>query len=186
MQEVGSGLTAGDLGIRTTNATAISPVVGSDLNLITTNQTQLSQLFGGVGIPNASLMTLTQNGRDYIVNTSGMETVEDLINGIQASGARVKASLDSTGKYFSIQSTESGTTLSIGETAGGNMASRLGVRTFDTTTPVSRLNFGQGIFGSDLGADLKIKRTDGTELVIDLAGVQTVGDVITKINSHCG
>ncbi len=58
------------------------------------------------------------------------------------------------------------------------------MRTFDTTTPVSRLNFGQGIFGSDIGSDLRIQRTDGTELVIDLDGVQTVGDVINKINSH--
>lgn len=184
VEEVGSGLTAGDLGIRTTGATSISPVVGSDLNLLATNQTQLSQLFGGIGIPNASMMTLRQGGQDFIVNTAGMETVEDLINGIEASGARVQASLDPTGKYFAIQSTESGTTLSISETAGGNLASRLGVRTFDTSTPVYRLNFGQGIFGSDLGADLRILRTDGTELSIDLDGVQTVGDVISKINSN--
>ncbi len=68
--------------------------------------------------------------------------------------------------------------------AGGNLAARLGVRTFDTSISVSRLNFGQGIFGSDNGADLRIKRTDGTELVIELDGVQTVGDVINKINSH--
>lgn len=184
VEEVGSGLTAGDLGIRTTGATSIAPVIGKDLNLITTNQTKLSQLFGGIGIPNASMMTLHQNGRDYIVNTSGMDTVEDLINGIQSSGARVQASLDPSGKFFSIQSLESGTTLSIGEAANGNLAARLGVRTFDVSTPVSRLNFGQGIFGSNTGSDLRIKRTDGTELVIELDGVQTVGDVINKINSH--
>lgn len=185
VEEVGSGLTAGDLGIRSIGVTSIAPVVGNDLNLVANSQTKLSQLLGGVGIPNASMMTLRQNGQDYIVNTSGMETVEDLINGIEASGARVKASLDSSGKYFSIQSLESGTTLSIGETAGGgNLANRLGVRTFDASTPVSRLNFGQGIFGSETGSDLRIRRTDGTELVIDLDGVQTVGDVLTKINSH--
>lgn len=182
--EVGSGLTAGDLGIRTSGNTAFAPAVGSDLNLVATNQTKLSQLFGGLGVPNASMLTLTQNGQNYIVNTAGMDTVEDLINGIQSSGARVQASLDPTGKYFSIQSLESGTTLSVSEAFSGNLASRLGVRTFDTTTPLSRLNFGQGIFGSDLGSDLRIRRTDGTELVIDLQGAQTVGDVISKINSH--
>ena len=184
VSEVGGGLTAGDLGIRTPGITSSSPVVGADLNLIATNQTELSQLFGGIGIPNASLMTLHQNGQDYVVNTAGMQTVEDLINGIEASGARVQASLDSAGKHLSIQSTESGTTLSIGELSGGNLASLLGVRTFDTSTPVSRLNFGQGIFGSDTNADLRILRTDGTQLVIDLDGVQTVGDVLNKINSH--
>ncbi|MCC6511755.1 MAG: hypothetical protein IT423_21825 [Pirellulaceae bacterium] len=183
VEEVGSGLTAADLGIRTTLAASTSPVVGTDLKLKTTEQTQLSQLFGGSGIANGSLFTIRQNNRDYLVNTAGMTKVEDLINGIEASGARVQAALDPSGKYFSIQSTESGTSLSIGE-AGGTLATQLGVRTFDSTTPVSRLNFGQGIFQSDVAQDLRIRRTDGTELVVELDGVQTVGDVITRINSH--
>jgi flagellar hook-associated protein 3 FlgL len=95
----------------------------------------------------------------------------------------VQASLDSSGRYFSLQSTESGTTLSIGE-SGGNLATRLGIRTFDLTTPVSRLNFGQGIYSSDISQDLVIKRTDGTTMNINLDGVQTVSDVLSRINNH--
>ncbi len=178
------GSDCGDLGIRTTGAASITPVVGSDLNLLVSNQTQLSQLFGGIGIPNASMMTIRQNGRDYNVNTAGMETVEDLINGIEASGARCKPASTRPASIYHYRAPRAEPLLSVGEVAGGNLAARLGVRTFDTSTPVSRLNFGQGIFGSDNGADLRIKRTDGTELVIELDGVQTVGDVIDKINSH--
>ncbi len=33
VEEVGSGLTAGDLGIRSTGVTSIAPVTGTDLNL---------------------------------------------------------------------------------------------------------------------------------------------------------
>ncbi len=181
--EVGASLTAFDLGIRTAGALSNSPVVGNDLNLIATKNTQLSQLFDGSGIPNASLFTIRQGSKSYTINTAGMNTVEDLINGIESSGAQVKASLDSSGRYFSVQSLESGTTLSISE-AGGNTASRLGIRTFDTTTNVSRLNFGQGIFASDQTSDLKIIRTDGSQMLIDLDGVQTVGDVLNRINSN--
>ncbi len=99
VEEVGSGLTAGTWESEPPSRVDHA-VVGSDLNLLVSNQTQLSQLFGGIGIPNASMMTIRQNGRDYNVNTAGMETVEDLINGIEASGARVQASIDPTGKYF--------------------------------------------------------------------------------------
>lgn len=183
IEEVGAGLTASDLGIRTRGVVSNAPVFGNDLNLIATKNTKLSQLFGGAGIPNGSLMQLRQNGREYIVNTAGMNTMEDLINGIQASGAQVTASLDPTNTYFTVRSTESGTTLSIGE-YGGFLATQLGVRTFDTTTPISRLNFGQGIFGTDTAFDLRLTRSDGSALIIDLDGVQTVGDVLTRINSH--
>lgn len=183
IDEVGAGLTASDLGIRTRSVVSNAPVVGSDLNLIATKNTKLSQLFGGSGIANGSLMQLSQNGRDYTVNTAGMKTIEDLINGIQASGAQVVANLDSSHTHFTIRSSESGTTLSIGE-FGGGLASQLGVRTFDATTPVSRLNFGQGIFANDTVFDLRLTRSDGTSLIIDLDGVQTVGDVLTRINSH--
>lgn len=181
--EVGAGMTAGDLGIRTSSGVSSAPVASSDLNPITTDQTKLSELFGGAGIADGSTFTIRQAGQDYTINTAGLSTVEDLFNAIESSGARVQASLDPTGKYFTIQSTESGTSLSIGE-AGGTLASQLGIRTFDLNTPVSRLNFGQGIASSGSNQALQITRTDGTVLSVDLNGVQTVGDVINRINAH--
>ena len=181
--EVGAGMTANDLGILTSTGISTVPIVGTDLDPITTGQTRLSQLLGGVGIVDGSSFKIRQDNQDYVINTFGLTTVEDLLNKIEASGARVKAKLDPAGKYLSIQSIESGTTLSIGE-SGGTLATQLGLRTFDLTTPVSRLNFGQGIFTSSGAQDLKLTRTDGSLMSVDLGGVQTVGDVITRINTH--
>ncbi len=88
---------------------------------------------GGAGIPNGSMFTIRQNNQDYIVNTAGMRTVEDLINGIQATGARVNVSLDPTGRYLAMQSTERYDAVDHG--GRGDIASRLGIRTFDLSTP---------------------------------------------------
>lgn len=181
--EVGAGKAATDLGIRTNGLISSAPIVGTDLDPITTPLTQLSQLLGGSGIPDGSVFKLTQNNKDYLVDTTGMQTVEDLINGIEASGARVRAELDPSGKRFAIYSLESGTTLSIGE-AGGTLAADLGVRTLAASTSLSQLNFGQGINSDSSNQQMSILRTDGTEMIVDLSGAQTVGDVLTRINSH--
>lgn len=181
--DVGTGATSSDLGIKTGTTISPVPIVGSDLNLIMSKRTKLSQLLGGAGIASGSSMKIRQGNQDYLINTANLSTVEDLINAIESSGARVKAGIDSSGKFLSIQSVESGTSLSIGE-SNGTLATQLGVRTFDLATPVSRLNFGQGIFQSTGSQDLKIQRTDGSLLSIDLTGVQSVGDVLNRINSH--
>ncbi|MCA9133116.1 MAG: hypothetical protein KDA45_08170, partial [Planctomycetales bacterium] len=86
-------------------------------------------------------------------------------------------------RFLQLQSTESGSTLSIGEN-GGQLASTLGLRTMDVNTPVGQLNFGQGIFAKDQANDLIIKRTNGSEMLVNLDGVQTVGDVLSRINNH--
>ncbi|MEZ6135502.1 MAG: hypothetical protein R3C53_11390 [Pirellulaceae bacterium] len=82
-----------------------------------------------------------------------------------------------------MQSTESGTALSVGED-GSTLATKLGIRTFALNTPVSALNFGQGIFTNELGADLAFTRSDGSKMTVNLNGVQNVGDVIARINNH--
>ncbi|MFO1063252.1 MAG: flagellin [Pirellulales bacterium] len=181
--EVGAGQTAKDLGILTNNILSSSPVVGTDLNPQLTKLTPISSLFGGAGVSNNQTLRIRQNNRDYIISTSGLNTVEDLLNRFERSGARIQASIDGPSGKLKVQSIESGTTLSIGE-SGGTLASQLGLRTMDVTTPVSQLNFGQGIYTSPTVVDLTITRTDGSALSIDLDGVQTVGDVINRINTN--
>ncbi len=183
VNESGAGLAAAELGILTSVSTSTAPVVGTDLNPIVTPATPLSQLLDGSGITIGSSFRLQQGNRTYTIATNGMSTVEDLINGIHRTGANVIAEIDSNGQHLTLQSVESGTTLSIGEN-GSNLASALGIRTFDTATLVSDLNFGQGIFTTDTGPDLRITRTDGSLLQINLDGVQTVGDVLDRINNH--
>lgn len=181
--EVGSGSTANDLGIKTTLSTSQSPVHGTDIDTLLTPTTLLSQLVGGVGIAQGQLLQLKQGNRTYVISTNGAKTVEDLLNLFRRSGAAVEASIDSSGRRISIRSLESGTTFSIGE-YGGTLAADLGLRTFNLSTSVNSLNFGQGIGDLGLNDDLSITRNDGTELNVSLRGVQSIGDVINRINNH--
>jgi flagellar hook-associated protein 3 FlgL len=183
VSDVGGGNAAGDLGIATTGNLTTSPLIGKDLDPQATLLTSLSQLLGGAGIASGQSFTIKQGTRNYTISTNGANTVEDLLNVIRRSGAKVEASLDSTGRHLAIRSTESGTTLTIAEN-GGDLATRLGLRTFDLNTPLSRLNFGQGVFISDTVDDLLITRNDGTNLSINLDGALTVGDVISRINNN--
>lgn len=183
VSDVGGGNAAGDLGIATAGNLTTSPIIGNDLDPKTGLNTSLSQLLGGAGLAPGQSFTIKQGTKSYTISTNGASTVEDLLNVIRRSGAKVEAALDPTGRHFAIRSTESGTTLTIAEN-GGDLATRLGLRTFDTNTPLSRLNFGQGIFIADSVDDLLITRNDGTNMSINLDGALTVGDVISRINNN--
>ncbi len=183
VSDVGGGNAAGDLGIATAGNLTTAPILGDDLDPKASLNTSLSQLLGGAGIASGQSFIIKQGTKSYTISTNGASTVEDLLNVIRRSGAKVEASLDPTGRHFAIRSTESGTTLTIGEN-GGDLATRLGLRTMDTNTPLSRLNFGQGVFISDAADDLLITRNDGTKLSINLDGALTVGDVINRINNN--
>jgi len=183
ISEVGGGSMAGDLGIATAGNLTTSPIVGKDLDPKARLNTPLLQLLGGAGLASGESFTIKQGTKTFNISTTGANTVEDFLNVIRRSGAKVEATLDPTGSHIAIRSTESGTTLTIAE-KGGNLANRLGLRTFDIDTPLSRLNFGQGVFISDSTDDLLITRTDGTNLSINLDGALTVNDVINRINNN--
>ncbi len=183
IDEVGSGTMANDLGILNSTTSGLSPVVGKDLNPVVTKTTALSQLFAGTGITIGDSFQITQGGKSFGISTTGLVTVEDLINRVHRSGVKAQVSLDPTGRFLQLQSTESGTTLSIGEN-GGQLATKLGLRTMGLATPVSNLNFGQGIFAKELSDDLVFRRTDGTEMRVNLDGVQNIQDVLNRINNH--
>lgn len=182
VEDVGDGVAASQLGINNTGTPQNSPVIGSDLNPILTPTTRLGQLLGGTGVPAGSSFVLHQAGVNTTINTTGLQTVEDLLNRIETSGARVHASIDPSGRYLQVQSLESGTPFSIGEN-GGSLASTLGLRSMMLSTRISSLNFGQGVTLNDNGNDLILTRNDGTTFEIDLGGVQTVGDVVNRINN---
>jgi flagellar hook-associated protein 3 FlgL len=183
IDEVGSGFTAADLGINNSESTGISPVLGTDLNPVVTLSTKLSQLFNGVGLPGGELFQIKQGDKTFAIPTANLVTVEDLINRIHSSGAQVNATIDPSGRFLAIQSTESGSALSIGEN-GGTLATRLGIRTMSVNTQLSDLNFGQGIFIKEQSDDLILTRTNGSKLAINLDGAQTVGDVLNRINNN--
>lgn len=182
IKEVGGGTTAKDLGIATSGLVSSSPIVGQDLDPLADLNTPLSSLLAGTGVLPGQTFVIQQGSRQFTISTNGTSTIEDLFNVIKRSGAKVEASLVD-GQRFAVQSLESGTTLSIAEN-GGTLATQLGLRTFDFGTPLSQLNFGQGIRTNSITDDLTITRTDGTSFSVDLDNLQTINDVISRINNH--
>lgn len=185
IEDVGSGATATDLGINNTDSGSLSPSIGTDLNPILTPTTKVSQLFGGTGLPAGLSLRITQGDKNYIVNTNSLDTVEDLLNRIERTGANVDASIDPTGRFLQVQSFESGSKLSIGEN-GDTLATLLGLRSLTEDTPLSQLNGGDGVLLNPSGDDLLITRNDGSTFRVSLTGSQTVGDVIERINNNVG
>ncbi len=183
INEVGTGKTATSLGIYNYNLAALSPVVGGDLDPIVTAETPLSQLFQGTGINVGESIQIRQGDQTYEISTLDAETVEDLIDRINASDASVLAAIDDSGRSLSIQSTESGTLMSIGE-QGGTLATVLGIRTMNRDTPLSELNGGRGVGINENLDDLILLRTNGTELRIDLDSAVDIDDVLNSINNN--
>ncbi len=183
IDEVGAGRMATDLGINNVGTSGLSPVTGKDLNPVVTKGTPLSALFGGTGITIGDSFQISQGGKTFGISTTGLSTLEDLINRINLSGVNAQASLDPSGRYLQLQSTQSGTALTVGE-ANSNLASKLGLRTMDLSTSVSSLNFGQGIFTKKQEDDLVLVRNNGSEIRVNLDGAQNIQDVLNRINNH--
>jgi flagellar hook-associated protein 3 FlgL len=184
VDNVASGAAASDLGIANFDFGSASPIIGADLNPSLTLTTPVSMLFGGAGLPVGASFKIHQGTKSYVVNSNSIQTVEDLLNRIERTGASVETSIDPSGRFIAIQSTESGTKFSISEN-GGDMASSLGIRTLTLDSPLSALNNGNGIYTNPAGGDdLIISRNDGTTFRVSLAGAQQVRDVLDRINNH--
>jgi len=180
--ESGTGRTARDLGILTETLLAPLPITGTTLDPILRPTTLLSQLNGNTGLIANDGIRIEQNGKTYNILLGTAVTIEDLTNIINGSGAAVRADITPDGRNLRIRSTQSGADFSIGENTG-NLAERLGLRTFHQQLRLDQLNFGQGIHSTD-GPDLSIQRNDGSEFAIDLVGTTTVQDALDRINNH--
>jgi len=125
------------------------------------------------------------NGREtHAISLQSAETIQDLLNILNGSGAGVLAEINEDATGINVRSRMSGTDFMIGEN-GGSTATQLGLRTFTENTRLEALNFGQGIECCD-GPDFTIHLTDGTELEIDLTTEETVGEVLDLINATAG
>lgn len=180
--EVGTGRTANDLGIRTTSPSPVLPIVSNNLSPRVRGTTSLAQLNNGAGFNWQEGFQIEQAGVSYNVDFSGAQTVDDMLNAINRSGASVYADLSDGSGALRIRSTASGVDFSIRENTG-TLAQSLGVRTFSGQTRLSELNYGRGVsFGAT--SDLRLTRHDGTTLDVSLKGAVTVQDVLDRINNH--
>ncbi len=101
---------------------------------------------GGSGQPldQTSGLQIVNGGSTYNIDISQCKTVQDLLNTINGAGAGVLAGINQAGTGIQVQSRLSGCDFSIGEN-GGATATQLGLRTLSTDSPLSDLNYGQGI-----------------------------------------
>ena len=176
------GKTATDLGINSQDPAPELPFQGKPLSPITKLTTPLTDLNGGLGLDWNGGLRIRQGEQVYDVSFDGVSTIGEALNAIEASGAMVSASISADGKHLEIKSRLSGVDFAISE-GNGNLAQQLGLSTFNSSTRLSELNYGRGIQLS-AGADISIRRNDGSELQIDLDGAYDVQDVLDAINNH--
>lgn len=159
------------------------PLVATRLAPRVTEATLLSRVNGGAGINVTSGIVIQQAEASFTVNLAEARTVGDVLIAINRSGADVLAELDTASGGITIRGLRNGVDYSIGEN-GGSAARRLGLRTADGSTALSKLDRGRGLVLNNDGPDLSIIRPDGVELAIDLNGATTIEDVMIRIRNH--
>jgi len=179
--DASAGEIAAALGILTTGATSGS-IQGDVLTPRLTRITPVEEMAGGAGIDLDSGLIITNGDNTVTVDLSSAETVQDVINTINNAGVFVLARISDDGTRIDVFNKVSGTSLMIGEN-GGTTATDLGIRTLDSATLLSNLNYGVGLHLDEGRSDLRITAKDGSSVDVDLDGAITVGDVIERINA---
>jgi flagellar hook-associated protein 3 len=181
--EAGS-TTAADLGIlQTTPLAPGSSLGGLNAGPMLTPFTNLADLRNGLGIDTSGPLVISNGSKSVSIDLSTINTVQDLMNQINASGTGARAQISADGSRLDVLNTIQGLALSIGPgPAGGAASDELGIRTFSPATLVSTLNGGQGIHLVP-GNDIEITRSDGSKFQVDLDGAATAQDVIDAINT---
>jgi flagellar hook-associated protein 3 FlgL len=186
VSDLNGGKTAQSLGL----AGAAAPsITGGDLNPLLTLLTPLSALNGGAGVDKTHGLIITDGAQQQTINIGADNTVQDLLNTLQAADPNLSVGINSAGNGLAISTRLSGVNFSIGEN-GGTTATDLGIRTLTASTPLSTLNLGQGVpvnatdsSGNPVPANLEIQRRSGTTIEVNLAGAKTVQDVLNDINA---
>jgi flagellar hook-associated protein 3 FlgL len=180
------GTVASDLGLlRAVGAGAGVALTGQSVAPAVTALTPLSSLRNGAGIDQAGGLRITSGGTTTTIDLSSAVTVEDLLNTINGSGARVLARINAPGTGIDVVNPTQGSSIGIGEN-GGTTAADLGVRSFAPGSLLSDFNGGKGVRVA-AGADFRMTRSDGSTFDVDLApAATTVQDVIDAINAASG
>ena len=141
-------------------------------------------LSGGTGFDfdQDSGILIENGGETYLIDLTDAETVEDVLNEFNSSGASVIATINDSGTGIDVRSRLSGSDFSIGEN-GGQTAAQLGIRSFNTDTRLNKLNHGIGVHTND-GTDFRVQLKGGTRLDIDVSSAGTIQDVLDLINNH--
>ncbi len=186
--------TAADLGLDIPLGFPGPPTAGNDLDARITYQTLVTSL-PGLTQPLGTIR-LSNGGQVRDLDLSAVTTVRELKNAVEALNLGIRVQISDTGDRLNFINELSGGQMSVAEVAGGLTATELGIRTFAAWTRLDDLNNGLGIqirTGSvdpvtgmpDPAADIdfQIALKDGSLLDVDLAGAETIGDVLDAINA---
>jgi flagellin-like hook-associated protein FlgL len=138
----------------------------------------------GVTFDKQSGLQIVNGGTTHVLSFADAQTVEDMLNTLNSSDAGVLAQINQNASGIDIRSRLSGADFMIGEN-GGTTASRLGLRTFTAETRLDDLNFAVGV-ADRTGTDFTITLSDGTQIDVDVSGLETVGEVLDLINTLAG
>jgi flagellin-like hook-associated protein FlgL len=200
--DIGTGVTAQDLGVATTPPAAFTSAnpTGGDLQPAVSWRTPISALAGVTG-PLGSIK-LSNGGRSVTIDLSTAQTMRDIANLIDGSGLGVRTELTSDGiAVVNELASKSSDSLSIGEVNGGDTATRLGIRSLSGQTRLSTFNFGKGVQIVDgvnnpstgtldpaLNSDFEVVLGDtaGSRIRIDLRpqDIVSVDTLLTRLNSE--
>ncbi|MAW41593.1 MAG: hypothetical protein CMJ30_04170 [Phycisphaerae bacterium] len=189
-----AGDVGSDLGLEGTFASGAA-TTGGDTQPQLLSRTRIADLEGLSGVLGS--IRLENGGNVQTVDLSGAETIADLQNLIESADLGIRLELEQDGT-LSMFNEVSGTWMSIGED-GGDTATLLGLRSMGLDTPLSVFNDGDGVpirSGSidpetglpDPAADVDFTITlaDGRSFEVDLAGAETVADVLAALEAAAG
>ena len=176
--DIGSGETAGDLGIDI-SATG-GTTNGADVQRTLDPLTQLSDL--GATVDFASGLNITQGTETKNADFSSANTIQDLQNEIEQLDMGLRLEINEDGDALNLISSVSGIELSVGEN-GGTTAQDLGLRNFGADTQLSDFRHGLGVENIQGENDFTVQLHDGTSFDVNIDGDKTVGDVITTIEN---
>lgn len=184
--------TAADLGINTT-FTGPGGGVGADVDPMLTELMPLSSL-SGITVPMGEIR-LTNMGQTRDLDLSGCETVQDLMNAVEGLQIGIRVEISDDADRLNFVNELSGGEMSIAEISGGTTATELGVRSFAAGTLLEDFNDGLGVQilsgnvdpmtglpDPDLDLDFRVTLKDASTFDVDLAGAETVQDVLDAIN----
>ncbi len=196
ISDLGAAATAADLGIAQVFP-AGATTDGSDVDPRLTELSPVST-FTGVAIPMGTIR-IGNAGQTRDVDLSGATTVQDVMNAVKAINIGVRVEIADTGDRLNFINELSGGSMSIGEVAGGTTATELGVRTLAPWTRLEDFNDGRGVQilsgnvdpitglpDPALDLDFRITLKDGSFIDVDLAGAETVQDVLDAVNAASG
>lgn len=162
--------------------------------------TPLESLNGGAGVDRGVVLLRQTVGAVTTtaqVDLRAASGVQDVVDALNASGMPVTARVE--GDRLVLQYAGTGT-LEVLDGAGDTTATDLGVagtvaagetlfgsnvNTVTAATKLALLNDGAGVRQA-AGADFTVTATDGSAYAVDVAGAETVGDVIAAINTATG